>query len=64
MRDYIIDHTGRKKAVVLDIEEFSKIMEHVEEMEDALELKNAIEQGGEFVELRAFLERMKQEGRI
>ena len=51
MREYIIDDTGQKKAVVLDIEE-------------ALDLKNAIEQGGEFVELRAFVERMRQEGKI
>ncbi|MFW6118271.1 MAG: hypothetical protein ACOC6R_02120 [Chloroflexota bacterium] len=64
MREYIIDDTGRKKAVVLDIEEFSKIMEYIEEMEDALDLKNAIEQGGEFVELRAFVERMRQAGKI
>ena len=64
MRDYIIDDTGQKKAVVLDMEEFSKIMDHIEEMEDALDLKNAIEQGGEFVELRAFMERMRQEGKI
>jgi hypothetical protein len=64
MREYIIDDTGQKKAVVLDIEEFGKIMEYMEEMEDALDLKNAIEQGGEFVELRAFVERMRQEGKI
>lgn len=64
MREYIIDDTGQKKAVVLDIEEFGKIMEYMEEMEDALDLKNAIEQGGEFVELRAFVGRMRQEGKI
>ena len=39
-------------------------MAYTEEIEDALDLKRAIEQGKEFVELRDFMQRMRQEGKL
>ena len=64
MRNYIVDDAGRKKAVNIDLEEFTRLVEYMEEIEDALDLKRAIEEGGEFVELGEFMERMKREGKL
>lgn len=64
MKSYLVDEKGKKKAVVVDINEFRQLIEHLEEMKDALELKKAIAKGGEFVELRKFINRMKKECRL
>ena len=39
---YIVDSRGRKRAVVLSIKEFDRLMERLEELEDALALDEAI----------------------
>ena len=64
MTNYIVDDTGKKKAVIIDFDEFSSLMEYIEEIEDALALKRAIEQGKEFVELRDFTQRMRLEEKL
>lgn len=64
MRNYIVDDTGKKKAVIIDFDEFSSLMEYIEEIEDALDLKRAMEQGKEFVELRDFTQRMRLEEKL
>jgi len=62
--EFIIDDVGTRKAVIINWERFGELMKYVEELEDALELKKAIEEGGEFAELKDFLARMKAEGKI
>jgi len=64
MRNYIVDNTGKKKAVIIDLEEFGNLIDYMEEIEDALDLKRAMEEGGEFVELGEFIGRMKREGKL
>jgi heme oxygenase len=39
---YVIDEKGKKTAVVLDIASYKTLLEHVEDLEDALELDEAI----------------------
>lgn len=62
--DYIIDNRGRKKAVILSIKEFNRLMERTEELEDALALDEAIENAQEFTDYRQIREELKQEGRL
>lgn len=38
---YVIDERGRKTAVVLDVREYRRLMEHLENLEDALDLDEA-----------------------
>jgi len=64
MRNYIVDNTGKKKAVIIDLEELGNLIDYMEEIEDALDLKRAMEEGGEFVELGEFIGRMKREGKL
>jgi hypothetical protein len=37
--EYLIDQKGKKKSVVLPIRNYVKLLEHLEDMEDALDLK-------------------------
>jgi PHD/YefM family antitoxin component YafN of YafNO toxin-antitoxin module len=64
MRNYIVDETGKKKAVIIDLEEFNNLIDYMEEIEDALDLKRAMEEAGEFTELGEFIGRMKREGKV
>lgn len=64
MKNYIIDDMGNKKAIIIDIEEFNKLIEYLEEIEDALDLKKAIEEGNEFIEIREFLKELQQERKL
>jgi PHD/YefM family antitoxin component YafN of YafNO toxin-antitoxin module len=64
MRNYIVDETGKKKAVIIDLEEFNNLIDYMEEIEDALDLKRAMEEAGEFAELGEFIGRMKREGKV
>ncbi len=38
---YLVDDKGRKTAVVLDVREYRRLMERLEDLEDALELDEA-----------------------
>ena len=45
---YVVDEHGKKKAVVLDMEAYRQLMEHLENLEDALELDQAIRESKGF----------------
>ncbi|HLF03921.1 MAG TPA: type II toxin-antitoxin system prevent-host-death family antitoxin [Dehalococcoidia bacterium] len=62
--EYIVDSKGRKKAVVLPVKEFDRLMEHLEELEDALALDEAVGKAEEFTDYRQIREELKQEGRL
>ena len=62
--EYIVDSKGRKKAVVLPDKEFDRLMEHLEELEDALALDEAVGKAEEFTDYRQIREELKQEGRL
>ena len=61
--EYIVDSKGRKKAVVLPVKEFDRLMEHLEELEDALALEEAVGKADEFTDYRQIREELKLEGR-
>ena len=39
---YLVDEKGRKKAVLLDIKEYQRFLQRLEELEDALSLDEAV----------------------
>ena len=41
---YVIDEKGEKIAIMMDIEEYKKLLKYIEEIEDSLELKKAIKE--------------------
>lgn len=55
---YVVDKSGKKQAILMDIKEYSRLLKRLEELEDALELDKAVRAGGEFrdyAEIRAEL---------
>ena len=64
MRSYVVDDTGRKKAIIIDLEEFTKLIEYMEDIMESLDLKKAVEQDKEFIELHHFMQQMSREGKL
>ena len=61
---YLVDEKGRKKAVLLDIKEYSRLLARLEEMEDTLDLDKAIRQKQGFRDYREVREELHKEGRL
>ena len=59
MANLLVDPQGKQKGVVLSIREYKRLLERMEDLEDGLELRRAIEQGGEFEDLGDLLSRLK-----
>lgn len=61
---YIIDRAGRKKAVVLDLSEYRRLLQRLEELEDALDLDKAVKGTQEFTDYQEVRKALKGEGRL
>ena len=61
---YLIDKKGRKKAVLLDMKEYSRLLARMEELEDALDLDAATRIAQEFRDYREIREELLKEGRL
>jgi len=61
---YVVDETGKKTAVVLDIETYRQLLEHLEELEDALELDRAIRESKSLRSYDDIRSELKQAGRL
>ena len=59
---YVVDEKGRKKAVLLNIKEYSRLLARLEEMEDTLDLDKAIRQKQGFRDYREVREGLHKEG--
>ena len=61
---YVVDGKGRKKAVLLNMKEYSRLLARLEELEDTLDLDEAIRRGPEFRDYREVREELHKEGRL
>jgi hypothetical protein len=61
---YLVDKQGKKKAVVLDIKEYSRLLKRVEELEDALDLDKAVRGPQEFKDYREIRKELVKEGKL
>ena len=59
---YLVDKRGRKKAVLLDIKEYSRLLDRLEELEDALDLDEAVRNAEDFRDYREIREELLREG--
>lgn len=59
---YLVDKRGKKKAMLLDIKEYSRLLERLEELEDALELDEAVRSAKDFRDYRQIREELIREG--
>lgn len=61
---YIVDERGKKKSVVLDIASYRALLDHIEELEDALELDEAVRTETEFRPYEEIRNELRKTGRL
>lgn len=47
-KNYIITENGKKKYVILGISQYRKLLEKIEDLEDALDLEKAVKEAKSF----------------
>lgn len=61
---YVTDEKGKRTAVLIDISEYERLCEYLEDLEDAAELIKARENGSDFLDFTQWKERLEAENRI
>ena len=61
---YLVDSKGRKKAVLLDMKEYSQLLARMDGLEDALDLDKAIRTTHEFKDYKEIRESLVKEERL
>ena len=61
---YLVDEHGKRTAVQLDIATYNALLEHLEDLEDALELDEAVKSAKSFRPYEQIREEMRQAGRL
>ncbi len=61
---YVVAGDGRPTAVMLDVRAYRRLLRHVEELEDALALDEAVRAGGSFRPYADIRAGLKKEGRL
>ncbi len=61
---YLVDKICRKKAILLDMKEYSRLLARMEELEDALDLDTAARTAQEFRDYREIREELLKEGHL
>ena len=62
--EYLVDEKGEKKSVVLSIRDYLKLMEYMEDLEDAADLKTAKVNAKGFVSFERLAKQLKKQGSI
>ena len=62
--EYIVDERGEKKAVVLPIGEYERLLEAAEDHLDAQDLDEAVETETDFVPYDQVREQLRREGKL
>jgi PHD/YefM family antitoxin component YafN of YafNO toxin-antitoxin module len=63
-REYVVDEEGRRKAVLLPLEEYEALVEAAEDLEDIRAADEARAEGGEPVPLEEVEARLRAEGKL
>jgi hypothetical protein len=61
---YLVDEGGKATAVVLDIKAYQRLLQHLEDLEDALELDEAVRAAKSFRSYDEIRAELKQAGRL
>jgi PHD/YefM family antitoxin component YafN of YafNO toxin-antitoxin module len=64
MTRYLVDERGRKRAVLLDMKEYSRLLRRLEELEDTLALDEAVRTASGFRDYRDVRSELRNEGRV
>lgn len=61
---YLVDRDGKKSDVVLSLKEFKKLLKALEDLEDALDLKEAIRTAQGFRDYSDVRKDLEDEGKL
>jgi hypothetical protein len=61
---YLVDKKGKKKAVLIDMNEYSRLLARMEELEDALDLDKAVRLAPDFRSYSEIRKELIKEGRL
>ncbi len=62
--EYLVDEHGNKKSVVFSLQDYLKLMEYLEDLEDSADLKKAKETSRGFKDFERVVQRLKLRGRL
>ncbi len=60
-QEFLVDKKGQPKAVVLSLPEYNRLLRFIENLEDSLDLKHAIETNSGFIPHDKLLSRLKKQ---
>ncbi len=63
-KNYIITENGKKKYVILGISQYRKLLEKIEDLEDALDLEKAIKEAKSFRNYDEIRKELRSKGKI
>jgi len=63
-KNYIVNEKGEKKYVVLDISQYRRLLEKIEDLEDALDLEKSIKEAKSFRNYDEIREELKSRGKV
>lgn len=61
---YLVDEKGKTTGVLLNISDYRDLLRRIEDLEDALELDEAVEKSKGFKNYKDIRNELKEEGRI
>ena len=61
---YLVNEKGRKTAAVLSMKEYRALMQRLQDLEDALELDEAVETATDFREYTEIRAELQSEGKL
>ena len=61
---YVVDDKGRKKAVLLSLNHYTRIIRRLEELEDALDLDEAVRSAEGFRDYNEIRQELQSEGLV
>ena len=61
---YLVNEKGRKTAAVLSMKEYRALMQRLQDLEDALELDEAVETATDFREYTEIRTELQSEGKL
>ena len=62
--EYLIDERGHKKSIVISVNDYIKLLEYLEDLEDSIDLKKAKESEGSFKDFNKVVHDLKTHNHV
>ena len=59
---YLVDRRGHTKAVILSLTQYRNLVQHLNDLEDSLDLKHAVDTGRSLISHKAFISNLQKSG--